>query len=394
MLRYFSITLVSLPILAALCMNGSDHFRMKMADHYIKAAEYKKALHLYAKVLRREEIKHHLSNATSCEISFKSGYLYSKIDMPNAVIESYARGAIASSGPDLNKYRSGESLRKDKLLAIGLLEGGRYQDAAGEFQKLKALYPDFHDADRYISAARALEERKAAPGNENFYFSIGEEYIRHRLFGEAREFYTKRILHYGIFPLRVLRHLRDTYSADVDVRGKVWGSNIYVTLEDFESAEYEPSTNIYEGHRSKVLDIPHNKVHGLSVFEKVIEVPFDKDLNAGIRLFVKCDDPSVRIILGVEATYLKARTSGISLHSVQEDAGGGWAVHKIRSLFEVAQGMAGEPRNNWSMENAFINKCSLVIWADSAVRSDKFYVDEIQLYLENKKDSRSAQGIV
>lgn len=381
MSRYFSILLVSLPLLAAFCLSTSDHYRIKTADHYAKAAEYGKALRLYQKVLRRDSIKHHLPHAASREIYFKAGDMCSKMDMPDAAIESYAKGAAASPGPDIGKYTGGEDPAKDKLSAVGLLEGGRYAEAAAEFQRLKKLYPDFRDRDRYIKTARVLEEQKPSPGTDDFYFSIGDGYIRQGLFEEAKGFYTKRILHYGMRPLRVLRHLKDAYSADAGVREKVWGRDIYVTLEDFESAEYG----------SKVLDMPRANTSGLCVFEKVIEVPLDnnRDLDAGIRLLVKCDDPSVRIMLGVEITYLKARASGISLHSTAEDAGNGWTMHKIESLSEAARGIARDPSRSWSMEDAFINKCVLVIWAGPDVRPGNFYLDEIQLYLDTGKTGRA-----
>jgi len=322
--------------------------------------------------------------------------------MPNAAIEYYAKAGSRFARVDLSRYFEGSSSDRDKLLAIGLLEGGQYAKAAAEFRRIKDLYPDFQYADKYEDIAKYMEKQGMVPSGEKFYFAVGDSYIKKQLFDDAREFYTKRILRYGINPMRVLSYLKKMYSRDTYIREKTWGGDIYVTLEDFESSEprlgrsgatetdvkshYITAEDSYRGKHSEFLDIKYHPGQGPDSWEKIVSIPLgDKDLSLGLRLFAKSTDPSVNMSLGIEATYPKQGTTGIAMSSAKRDIGGAWQELSIEySLSAMAEGMAKSSTVGWDTKGMFINKALFTIWPPSDMNhSYKFYISALELYILN-----------
>jgi tetratricopeptide (TPR) repeat protein len=388
-LRYLCAVFFCL-MLTGFQINSTAWFRLKLADVYRNNRQYKDAIRIYNKILRKDGVKKHLPEKLSARVSFDLARLYSGLELKNMAIESYARVFAKYADIDVDTHHNGSDLDKDKLLAIGLLEGGRFESAIKELQRLEGRYPDFQDAQKYITTARDLE-KSGFTDNENFYFSIGDAYIQNKLFKEARAFYTKRVLDYGIPPMDVLGYLDRKYRDEGGIKEKVWGSHIYVILEDFETIEPQLSVWIrgsrpkvnshrvtnecaYGGYYSEYLDLTYY-AKGPEYWQRTAHVPlYNTKLKLGVRLYVKSAEPSAHTLL-FDILYPKQGITGAFPDSEIRDAGGGWQEYRSRDLAASAKSIA--QAHNWKTEDMFMDKVVL----DTQGISNKFYVDNIELYI-------------
>lgn len=390
--RYIFIALFFFSLVFLQAMSAFS-FRMRLADYYIGKNQDEKAMQVYGKILRKDLVKKRLSAEEFADVNFDLGRLAAKLDFTNLAVEAYARGSARFSGSDYRKYYDRKNLNRDKMLATGLLEAGRLELAAGEFQRLGEIYPDFRDAGKYIDVTLDLRRQKAPAGNENFYFNLGDSYIANGLFKEARAFFTKRILDYGVGAMEVLKYLNGKYSRDADIRAKVWGDNIYAVLEDFETGE--PQFKRYlsnaaakinkhcitkeaarEGKRSELLDIVYSK-EGYDYWVKDVKIPLKRtDSRLGLRLFIKSDNRSANEALLFWVVYREQALTGICAPAyARRDLGNGWEEWRIDGLSESAKLLAA--KRNWSQDGMVMEK----VIVDIHGVSGRFYFDEIELFL-------------
>jgi len=221
----------------SLYVNSAWWFRLRLCKYYEKNNHYVKAINTYRKILIKDDVKEGLDDKIRGEINFSLGRLYAELNLVNLAIESYAKGTEAYPGMKVDEYYTRHDLDKDKLIAIGLLEGGNPDGAIDEFIRLDQFYPEFLQAREYIKIASDFKGRGWRGSDKKTLFLLGDGYIQSGLFNEARAFFTKRILDYGVEPIHVLDYLQDKYAGDTDTIQTVWGDDIYVTLEDFEAIE-------------------------------------------------------------------------------------------------------------------------------------------------------------
>jgi len=378
-------------ILTGAYLNSTDLFRKIVADYCKASGRYSKAVVLYKKIIRRDKVKKHLIDSDFASVNFNLGHSYAKIGLINLAIESYAGGSARSSDIKTGDHHRGD-LENDRLIAIGMLEAGNWDGAIDRLQRIKRLYPEFADADTYIDMADSLKTADFAAGGKDFFIAIGDAYIENRLFGEARPFFTKRILDYGVHPLEVLNHLRRTYYADQEIKQKVWGDEIYVILEDFERirprlkrwiTRARPRTNghhiseevAHKGARSEFLDICYSK-KDYDYWIVDVDIPLDGDLPLGLRVFIKSKE---RFMGHLKENIIYSEGKGSSVierPDVKIDAGDGWEMQRTVGLYEKAQAIGEEI----GCGGCTIKMNKVII--DTAGGSDQFYVDDIELFVE------------
>jgi len=377
-------------ILVSLWLNSSCWFRLKLIDYYKDKGQPKKVIQLYNKILRRNNIKEELNNETFVEIYFGLGFLYAGFNLSNLAIESYARGSEKSVEAVIGSYYQRDDFKQDRLIAIGLLEAGKSKAAINELQRLKRIYPNFENAEKYISVADALLTMDLAVDDE-FYFKLGDAYIQYGLFDEARNFFAKRILYYGINPIQMLTYLHQNYSESREVIRRVWGDDIYVTLEDFEVlnpqliqwvSKIKVKVNrhsivdrvAYKGNRSEFLDISSME-KGRDLWVKIVNISLDDmSFDLGVRAFIRSKKPSPHS-LRFNVKYPRCHESGVSSGSEGRELGGGWREYRIENLGERARRIA--LRRGWNTERMFVDKVIL----DTQGVSNQFYIDDVELYL-------------
>ncbi|MBL7070812.1 MAG: tetratricopeptide repeat protein [Candidatus Omnitrophica bacterium] len=387
----FCLFVILFFILTGAYINSTDFFRRIAADHCKASGRYPQAIAFYKKIIRKDSVKKHLIGSDFASVNFNLGYLYAQIGLTNSAIESYASGSARSIDIKTEDYYSGD-LEKDRLIAVGLLEAGNWDAAIDEFQKMKRRYPRSADIDSYLRTADSLKQEGIASGRRDIFFDIGDAYIRNRLFDEARPFFTRRILDYGVHPLEVLRHLRRAYYADPDIKQKVWGDEIYVTLEDFERikphlkrwiTQARPRTNdhhisdevAFKGARSEFLDILYSK-KDYDYWIVDVDIPLDGDLPLGLRVFVKSKE---RFIGHLKENIIYSGGKGSSVierPDVKINAGDGWEMQRTVGLYEKAQAIGEEI----GCGGCTIKMDKVII--DTAGGSNQFYVDDIELFIE------------
>lgn len=388
---HWSIIILFCLVLSALYLNSTSWFRLKLADYYKNNHQYVRAIKFYNKILTKNSLKENLQKEIFAKINFNLGYLYTKLKLRNLAIESYVRGSIKFPDIETSSYYKND-VEKDKLLAIGLLEAGRWHRAIEEFQKLSQLYPEYLEVEKYLNIAIAFKKQNVNLGIKNFYFLIGDAYIQNRLFNEARAFFTKRILDYGFQPLQVLNYLHKGYSQNLEVKEKVWGNNIYVTLEDFETFHTQLNEWInntqakvnnhyitekisYDGNRSEFLDIKYNK-NGYDYWIKLLNISLDKsNLPLGIRAYIKSKD-QFRGYLEIRVLYAEHGGSVWQL-GIKENIGDGWEMQRLGNLTGEAEAFAFA--HGWDTKGMQVK----IIAIDTRGISTQLYIDNIELYLEN-----------
>lgn len=380
-------------IMAGVYTNSAVWFRMKVADHYMENNQYAKAIRLYEKILRKDKVKPRLGAASRATVNFEKGNAAEKLGLSNLAAESYAAGSTAGPGIDLSKYRSGKDLAGRKLLAIGMLEAGRFDAAIEEFRGLRTAYPDFEESEKYINTARDLKKAYPSGNRNNFLFSVGDAYIHNQLFDEARAFYAKRLLDYGVDLSYLLEYLNRKYSGDNGIMSKVWGGNIYVVLEDFETVDTRlnrsyssavAKVNVhriagetaYKGKSSEFLEVDYAK-EGYDYWMKDVSIPLDAaDLKLGLRMFVKGDNLSGRAPLFWVAYNEGSGSTGIlSPACFIRDLSNGWREWRLDNIYDSAKLLASERR--WRQDKMVIEK----IIIDMRGIPGKFYIDDIELFI-------------
>jgi hypothetical protein len=307
---------------------------------------------------------------------------------------------LGDIGKDVEYSTNG--VDRDRALAVGLVESGKWDRAIKEIEKLKSIY--YYDyfnsqADSYIKAVRQLERRGLCPKDKNFYFAIGDTYIENQLFGEARSFFTKRILDYGVDLRELLRYLKNKYFAQKDIVQKVWGDEIYVTLEDFEELDtkiynwvstnkariishYIDDKTYHKGLRSEWFDLYYsqeNKLGDYNYLAKTVSIlVFDYDFKLGIRLFIKSIVP-FEYIVGVNMVRQGPGliASGIYTSTQSRALDNGWVEYRIDNLSGGVRKIF--PATKGNVLEIKIDKVAI----DSKCASNKFFVDDIEIFIMN-----------
>ncbi len=381
-------------IVPALYLDSAIWFRLKRANFYQKKQEYSRAIEIYRKILRKDSLVKKIDLRTFFKINFSLGYLYADLDLDNLSIEHYAKGAMRFLPNNIDGYYRHNDLDKDKLLAIGLIEAGCFKEAKREFEKLGQLYPNFKIAQNYINLIRNLEKNNIIATDDNFLFLIGDYYIKSGLFQEARDFFTKRIIDYGRDYLKVLTYLNTNYAQDKEIIKRVWGENIYVSLEDFEDLypKFVPwladtkerlrrhlitNETAYQGSYSELLDLT-SSLEGANYWVRPIMIKFDEsDFKLGIRIFKK--GPSdVKSTLRLGLVYPKEDKSGIYPTAKIKDRGDGWQEYTIENLYENLKTRDAKIFG-WDTEGFYIDK---IIW-DTQGAGGTIYLDSIELFIHS-----------
>jgi tetratricopeptide (TPR) repeat protein len=378
----------------ALYLDSTIWFRLKKADFYQKRQEYSRAIEIYKKILRKDSLAKKINVKTLFKINFSLGYLYASLDLDNLSIKHYAKGAMRFLPNNIDRYYCHNDLDKNKLLAIGLIEAGCFKEAKREFEKLGQLYPDFKIAQNYINLIRNLEKNNIIATDDNFLFLIGDYYIKSGLFQEARDFFTKRIIDYGISYLRVLTYLNTNYSQNKDIVKRVWGGNIYISLEDFEDLypKFIPwladnkeklkrhlitNETAYQGSYSELLDLTSSS-EGANYWVRPIMIKFDKsDFKLGIRIFKK-GPSNVKSTLRLGLVYPKEDKSGIYPTAKIKDRGDGWQEYAIENIYENLK-IRDAKIFGWNTEGFYIDK---IIW-DTQGAGGTIYLDSLELFIHS-----------
>lgn len=392
--------------LTGLQINSSVWFRLKLADFYKTNRQYAEAIRLYEKILTKNNTKRVLNDKIFSRINFDLGYLYNKVNLVNPAVEFYARGSAGFPRAGIEDYCFKNHFDYCKLLLIGSLEAGELDKAIECFESIKRFYPKASGAEKYFDVATLLKKENLLQGDKNFYFLIGDAYIQNQLFDEARAFFTKRILDYGIEPVQVLAYLQKKYAKNTEIIEKVWGKNIYVTLEDFEAVQprlfhwlssmgakvnshHIADEVVYKGCYSEFFDIAYalDKEYAPSgstyLLVKLVNISLKAtNPNMGLRLFIKSIGPS-GYNLRLNIIYPASEITGTCGVSFKQDAGDGWEEYRVENLFENAKTIASD--RNWGIDGMRADK----IIIDTGCFSTKFFVDEIELYL--KKEDKCEQ---
>jgi len=402
MLKKRNQILLAILLLSLGCvyLNSSYWFRLKKIYFFKRKDECKQAIKICRKIIRKNYVKNTISKEKIAESYFDLGLLYAKLNLRNKAIESFAIGSKNSSKIDFNKYYKNNDIIQDKLLAIGLLESGRWSEAIEELYKLKESYKyNFPDSQNFINLAKDLNRVNLSIEEEDTLFLIGDIYIERSFYEEAREFFTNRILDYGIDPLRVLRYLKQKYGDNENVKQKVWDSEIYVVLEDFEDIETQLSKWIgtkesfvyshrisdevsYKGNNSEFLYIDYkvNKLFGdYDLWEKTTKFTLsDRDLKLGVRFYVKSIKPAFRSI-SINFLFEKSGTSGVFDSGSENirDTENSWKEHRVEDLYIVAERIADQ--TGWNTNEIIMDKIIL----NTRCRSGSLFVDEIELFCLN-----------
>jgi len=267
-----SLTVIAVLSLAVLFLSSTTFFRLKIARYYSENERYEEAVKIYHKILRKEESRNYFSPKLVSHINFMLGHLYSRLLLENLAIEYYAKSALYLSELDLKEYFYKHNFDIDKLMVLGLLEGGNFKKADEVSHELGKIYTSSSDFQKFQVIALQLIDKQWSPSRKKDLFKLGETYIYLQLFEAARGFFVKRIVDYGVSNLEVLTYLKDTHSDNIPVKQRIWGDEFFVTLEDFEvtdtqllkwlgrisarvNSQYIDNSVAYRSTRSEWLDI-------------------------------------------------------------------------------------------------------------------------------------------
>jgi tetratricopeptide (TPR) repeat protein len=378
---------------------NSYSLRLKIADSYIKNKKYEDAIVQYKKILRKDKVLKSLKNQTIGKIYFQLGNLYSKLKLRNLAIEHYAWAAKNYWDFDGNQYYTKSLI--DLTMPIGLLEAGEWEKARIEFRNTKELLRGyFPEYETYLSLIDELKNEDVSTGSKNFVFLLGDSYIQFGLFDEAREFFTKRILDYGVDHLEVLKYLNNKYGNNKEIIQKIWGNDIFVILEDFEEVDtqlvnwvsthsgkvnshYIDGNTFCKGFHSEWLDLSYSRERqggNYDYWAKAVNISLDSsDLELGIRFYVKSLN-SQEFRLALNILFKNKSLSGICSSMQKREFGNGWFEYSIDNLLKQTNDVASNM--GCSYEGAMIDK----VLFDTGGISNKFFVDNIELYLINKSN--------
>ncbi|MFC1646104.1 hypothetical protein ACFL2Y_02890, partial [Candidatus Omnitrophota bacterium] len=290
---------------------------------------------------------------------------------------------------------------KDKLIAIGMLEIGKFDmslEILGMLMKHYIHHDDYAEFDMYKGAIQFLKERADFKDHKSFIYLIGDAYIQNKLFNDANEFFTQRILNYGINQFDLLNYLQKEYQDKTEIKEKVWGEEIYVTIENFEEIEtvltnwvsrasesrirshYIDNQVCLKGKHSEWFDVFYLGKHKRGDFDcwiKSVNIPLSEtSLKLGIRFYLK-KIISSEMGAGINVIFPKNEISGSYSINLPKDKSNDWYECRINDLYDSANTIA-KPRN-WSMEDSYIDK----IIISTSGSTNKFYIDEIELFILN-----------
>ncbi len=390
---FLSSLIIFTVVSGILYINSSTWYRLSLIKNCKKHGESTKAINLYNKILRKNRLKGFKNCAYYGIIYLDLGREYAEFKLRNLAIESYVRGVKLYPDSKLDGYYCRVDLEKDKLLAIASLESGNLVKAIKEFQRLRNYYPEFQEARKYLGMAATLNRQNMDLSQKYSYFTIGDTYIKYGLYEEARSFFTKRILDYGLDSLEVLSYLDRKYSSLHKIRNKIWGRDIYVTLEDFENNENRlknwvnitegsvkghgiTSQESYKGNYAELLDITYKKEEGFDFWVKPVLIRLDNaSLSLGVRVFVKKSDPE-RGHIKLNIDYPREGWTGVWHYDINEKADKGWQEWRIDNLVSKAYKL-GSDFNRKNFEEMKIDR----IIFDTSAKSGRIFIDEIELFI-------------
>ncbi len=249
LIKISSITFFIL-FLLIVYLNSTNWFRMVYADIYIGHSDYARAISIYKKILRKSSVGTSSERSGLSFIYYKLGNLYSKLNETNMAILNYSKTDQMSSGENIS-------------FAMGALESGKWKDALRVFTELKSNSKSTGFYEKYMVAAEGLMKTRESSGSDSFYFAIGDAYIENKLFDEAKEFFTRRILLYEIDPINVLAYVYKRYDNDTDIKRRVWGNSFYVTLEQSKG---DPLNTLSSYIISNLIITPMQFSYGIRAF--------------------------------------------------------------------------------------------------------------------------------
>ncbi len=369
------------PILGALYLNSTTWFRLKLADYYMRTQNYDKAVFIYKKALRKENFN--LGYNAKVKVNF---------------IELQLRDAYLKSA--VYHFNEGNLYLKD--LDPETLNLPFFDKTMQEYIKITKLYEDYKKIFTFIPEViknkwdKIIKESHETKMESCFAF--GEQYVKKGMWQAAKTFYTKTIIKY-LNPAVVLERLDTLYNIDErsDIKEKIWGDEIFVTLEDFEDTTMpvlDPwitrvlkltvnshiiAKNIsHTGRRSEYFDLTYAKhdTQNYDYWVKPLNLPLNNPkLVLGIRVFIKSEKPFGGR-LKINITYPKAGGKSPFLEAdTKKNLPDGWEEQSMDNLFEKAKTVALE--NNWNINGMRIENIAI----DTHGFSNKFYIDDIELYL-------------
>ena len=396
--RFYTILIISLA-LGALYLNSTTLIRVKLANYYTRTKHYNEAINAYNKIIRKE--KAHLKPRVHDSI-FLSGIhfilseLYSRKNMKNLAIEEYVNAFKMNPQIDEPVFLFSNDPLDYRRLAMAFLESGNFDQAIKYFIKIQGHFFGDMEIEKYIFIAKEMKAINPQPVlNDDFYFSIGEQYIAKELWAEAKVFFTKRITK-NVGPVEVLRYLNKRYNLNEksEIRNKVWGENLYVSLEDFEDSKAPVFVNGPSDAKSTVRshEIARGISHGGNCSEYfdltyAIERYYDywvktehisisiENLPLSVRLFVKSAKPfrgDLRLIIAYPVSSVQGViNSQPGAGSITAD----WRLLKIEDVLKKAK-VVGQ-RFKWNT-----SKMEIVgVVVNTGADTNQFYIDDIELFL-------------
>ena len=216
-----------------------------------------------------------------------------------------------------------------------------------------------------------------------------------RLWEEAREFLTRRILRYHD-PVTVLAYLQKKYGSAQyrPLRAHIWGERgVYVVLEDFEDGDlpvFSPwvRTSMPQVHEhtlvpgagldgscAEFFHLSYPQKTAYDYWVKLVSIPLiSEPFRLGIRLHVRARD-EVSLSLKFNVIYPESRENGIAVSNVIITGLGAWQRYETGDFVPVALRIAEE--RGWSPQGLFVDKIVL----DTRTETGAFYVDNVELYV-------------
>lgn len=378
--KRWTILIILFLILLALWLNSTTWFRLKLADYYMREQNYDKAISICKKILRKE-------NLTAGYQILDSVGIFKERLITFLLTNAYLKNAESH-------FEQAKDYFKPTTLDFHL-----FDRAMTEYEEINRLYEDCQKT--FASIPEELSNKwqeilkKSNEEKSKACFAFGQEYIKRKMWQEARIFYTKKILKY-LNPVAVLEKLDRLYNTDeyLDIKEKVWRQDIFVTLEDFEDSndpvliewpiDAKPIVNAHviskdvshTGRRSEYLDLSYAEGGGIhDYWMKSVNLPLTNPaLPLGIRVYIKSSEP-FKGALRIHITYLKEGTGAFWDSDVRQEVGGGWEVKKTENLMDNVIALGSS--RNWNIDEMVIDN----VLINTGGISNKFYVDDIELYL-------------
>ena len=347
--------------------------RLKIGDYYYEQGNFDQAVNWYEKVVRKEALRPYQSRPDQTKYNKNIFKLKSALV---SLAKDHLHRISNSSEPDVSDPTSLDGKMREY----------------GKIAQLFAIYrkhfaPNFEEVASTLNGILNEIETKRI----DFLLAFGGKYIQKNMWKEVKYFFTKRILGY-MDPISTLEKLGKLYGNDYKMREKIWGGDIFVTLEDFEDTNKpilkdwarstEPTVNIHTisskcvrtGNYSEYFDLSYGK-SGYDYWAKSVNIPLSNpDLILGVRLFIKSKE-QFRCSLRINIVYPKQGINGVWQTDIHKNTMDGWEERRIDNLYDKARLIAFQ--QGWDMNGVTIDK----IIVNTQGFSDKFYVDDVELYL-------------